>query len=151
MDSPNPDPRPTNLPQPDFGSRMVDSRGIRVLLLTIGGVSLVLGVIGIFLPLMPTTPFLLLTAACYVRSSPRFYNWLVSHPLLSKYLLAYLDGNGIPRKAKIFTTLPLWVSLLFSCYLVPIWWVRAGLIAIGIGVTIHVWRLPELNSIKKSV
>jgi len=114
-------------------------------LLTLGGISLALGVIGIFLPLLPTTPFLLLTAACYVRSSPRFYNWLVSHPLLSKYLLAYLDGKGIPRKAKIFTTLPLWVSLLFSCYMVPITWVRVGLVVIGIAVTIYIWRLPELE------
>ncbi|RLA10567.1 MAG: DUF454 domain-containing protein [Gammaproteobacteria bacterium] len=128
---------------------MVASRGIRILLLTIGGISLVLGVIGIFLPLLPTTPFLLLTAACFVRSSPRFYNWLISHPVLSKYLLAFLDGKGIPRKAKVFTTLPLWLSLLFSCYMVPITWVRVGLITIGIAVTIYIWRLPELDPTPK--
>jgi len=128
---------------------MVASRGIRIFLLTIGGISLVLGVIGIFLPLLPTTPFLLLTAACFVRSSPRFYNWLISHPVLSKYLLAFLDGKGIPRKSKVFTTLPLWLSLLFSCYMVPITWVRVGLITIGIAVTIYIWRLPELDPTPK--
>lgn len=140
------------LPQPDFGSRMVASRSVRILLLTLGGLSLALGVIGIFLPLLPTTPFLLLTAACYLRSSPRFYHWLVSHPILSKYLLAYLDGKGIPRKAKVFTTVPLWFSLLFSCYLVPVTWVRIGLITVGLAVTIYIWRLPELqpNPVKET-
>ena len=104
-----------------------------------------LGIIGIFLPLLPTTPFLLLTAACYLRSSPRFYHWLISHPVLSKYLLAYLDGKGIPRRVKIYTTLPLWVSLLFSAYLVPLLWVKAGLMLIGAGVTVYIWRLPEIE------
>ncbi|HAC35584.1 MAG TPA: DUF454 domain-containing protein, partial [Gammaproteobacteria bacterium] len=115
---------------------MASNRGIRVLLLVAGGLSVALGTIGIFLPLLPTTPFLLLAAACYLRSSERFYNWLVSHPLLSKYLLAYLDGKGIPRKAKIYTTLPLWVSLTISAWLVPITWVRIALVVIGIAVTI---------------
>ncbi len=144
MNSP---PRKTDSPQHpiDFGSRMAPNRGIRVLLLVTGGLSVALGTIGIFLPLLPTTPFLLLAAACYLRSSERFYNWLVSHPLLSKYLLAYLDGKGIPRKAKIYTTLPLWVSLTISAWLVPIAWVRIALVVIGIAVTIYVWRLPEFK------
>jgi len=147
VNSPNPDTStPVTTPPPaDFVDRRVASKGLRILLLTIGGVSLALGVIGIFLPLLPTTPFLLLTAACYIRSSLRFYNWLVSHPLLSKYLLPYLDGKGIPRKAKYYTTLPLWVSLLVSSWLVPLVWVRAGLILIGVCVTVYIWRLPELE------
>ncbi|MEL0083883.1 MAG: YbaN family protein [Gammaproteobacteria bacterium] len=132
-------------PPADSNDHLVAHRGLRTVLFTIGGISLALGVIGIFLPLLPTTPFLLLTAACYLRSSPRFYHWLLSHPVLSKYLLAYLDGKGIPRRAKIYTTLPLWISLLFSSYLVPLTWVRIGLLAIGVAVTIYIWRLPELQ------
>jgi uncharacterized membrane protein YbaN (DUF454 family) len=58
-------------------------------LILIGWTSVILGVLGIFLPLLPTTPFLLLEAACFVRSRPRFYNWLVNPPKLGKYILHY--------------------------------------------------------------
>lgn len=125
--------------------RLARSKGMRIFLLIVGGVSLVLGIIGIFLPIMPTTPFLLLTAACYVRSSERFYNWLVSHPVLSKYILSYLDGKGVPRKVKYYTTCPLWVSLIVSSIIVPIWQVQVLLMVIGLSVTIYIWRLPEIE------
>ncbi|MBV1931158.1 MAG: DUF454 family protein, partial [Porticoccaceae bacterium] len=69
-------------PKQNMHNRQTLSQGIvRVLLLTAGSVSVVLGVVGIVLPLLPTTPFLLLAAACYVRSSNKFYTWLVSHPV----------------------------------------------------------------------
>lgn len=142
---PKPPEATTPLPEQEVSDRLLANHGLRILLLIIGGLSLLLGVIGIFLPLLPTTPFLLLTAACYVRSSPRFYQWLTSHPLLSKYLLPYLDGKGIPRRAKIYTTLPLWVSLLFSAYLVPLLWIRVGLLIIGLAVTVYIWRLAEIE------
>ena len=134
-------------PEPEISSnpRLAKTRGMRIFLLVVGGISLALGIIGIFLPIMPTTPFLLLTAACYVRSSERFYRWLVSHPVLSKYILSYLDGKGVPRKVKYYTTLPLWVSLIVSSVIVPIWQVRVLLILIGVSVTIYIWRLPELE------
>ncbi|OUS10581.1 hypothetical protein A9Q90_01075 [Gammaproteobacteria bacterium 54_18_T64] len=116
---------------------------VRVLLLGIGSLSVVLGVVGIFLPILPTTPFLLLAAACYVRSSQRFYAWLVSHPVLSKYILAYLDGSGIPRKAKYYTLLTMWVTMAISALIVPIWQVRILLLCIALLVSRYIWRLPE--------
>ena len=61
-----------------------------------------LGVIGIFLPVLPTTPFLLLAAACFARSSPRFYHWLVDHPRIGPWIRDYLQGNGIPFKGKVY-------------------------------------------------
>jgi uncharacterized membrane protein YbaN (DUF454 family) len=103
----------------------------------------VLGAVGIFLPLLPTTPFLLLAAACYVRSSDRFYSWLVSHPVLSKYILAYLDGQGIPRKAKYYTLLVMWLTMSISAAIVPLWQVSVLLLGIGLGVSAYIWRLPE--------
>ncbi len=115
----------------------------RVLLLFIGSISLVLGVIGIFLPLLPTTPFLLLSAGCFARSSKRFYSWLVSHPILSKYILAYLNGEGIPRKAKIYTLCTLWLTMGISLAIIPLWPVCLLLFLIGASVSAYIWRLPE--------
>ena len=74
---------------------------LRYVLLAIGWLSVALGVIGIFLPVLPTTPFLLLAAACFARSSPRFYQWLVEHPRLGPWIRDYLDGNGIDRKSVV--------------------------------------------------
>ena len=71
---------------------------LRYVLLAIGWLSVALGVIGIFLPVLPTTPFLLLAAACFARSSPRFYQWLVEHPRLGPWIRDYLDGNGGPMQ-----------------------------------------------------
>lgn len=73
---------------------------IRTLLLAIGWLSVSLGIIGIFLPVLPTTPFLLLAAACFARSSRRFYLWLVEHPRLGPWVRDYLDGHGIHSKPR---------------------------------------------------
>lgn len=125
-------------------SRIVGSRLIRIALLAVGMVSVILGVLGIFLPVLPTTPFLLLAAACYVRSSERFYQWLISHPKLSQYILAYIDGSGLPRRAKIYTIAMLWLTMSLSLFLIPLWPVRAVMVIVGLSVSIYIWRLPEL-------
>jgi uncharacterized membrane protein YbaN (DUF454 family) len=115
-------------------------------LIAIGWVSVFLGVLGIFLPLLPTTPFLLLAAACFVRSSPRFYNWLVEHPKLGKYVLHYLNGEGLPKKAKLYTIAMIFLTMGFSAWLVvPIIWGKLVLFLIGVSVSIYIWRLPTLN------
>lgn len=98
---------------------------LRALLFGCGWVCVVLGVLGIFLPGLPTTPFLLLAAACFVRSSERFYLWLVQHPHLGPWIRDYLDGSGIPRKAKVYTLIVLWSCIALSAYLVqrPALWI----------------------------
>lgn len=114
-------------------------------LLIIGWTSVCLGVLGIFLPLLPTTPFLLLAAACFVRSSPRFYHWLIEHPKLGKYVLHYLNGEGLPKKAKIYTISMIWLTMGISAWLVmPIIWGKLVLLLIGGCVSIYIWRLPTL-------
>lgn len=113
---------------------------IRILFNIVGTVAVVLGVIGIVLPLLPTTPFLLLALACYMRGSQRMAHWMVSNRLFGRYLLDYQAGHGIPLKTKIWALTIMWASLALSAYFVPIAWVRPLLLIPGIGVTIYLWR-----------
>jgi len=119
---------------------------LKSLLLAIGWISVVLGVLGIFLPLLPTTPFLLLAAACFVRSSPKFYQWLVDHPRLGSYILHYLNGEGIPKRAKFVSIMMIAGTISFSIWLVPILWVKVLLLVIALSVSTYILRQPTLAS-----
>ncbi|MFO7676881.1 MAG: YbaN family protein [Thermoplasmatota archaeon] len=120
-------------------TEIIPKKIIRCLLTIAGTISLVFGVIGIFLPILPTTPFLLLAAACYARSSQRFYNWLMNNRLFGNYIKNYHEGRGVPLKFKIFTISLLWITILTSIYFViNNFWVEIILIIIAIGVTIHI-------------
>ncbi|MBV4484136.1 YbaN family protein [Pseudomonas sp. SWRI153] len=118
---------------------------LRYVLLIIGWLSVTLGVIGIFLPVLPTTPFLLLAAACFARSSPRFYQWLVEHPRLGPWIRDYLDGSGIPLMGKVYAIGLMWVSIVFSCYLVPIVWARGFMLISAVLVTVYIVRQKTLR------
>lgn len=118
---------------------------VRQVLLVVGWLAVVLGVIGIFLPVLPTTPFLLLAAACFVRSSRRVYLWLVEHPRLGPWLLDYLEGNGIPLKGKIYTLLTMWTSIGISCWLVPLFWARVGMLLSACLVSLYILRQKTLT------
>lgn len=113
---------------------------LRYALLTLGWLSVVLGVIGIFLPVLPTTPFLLLAAACFMRSSKRFYDWLVNHPRLGPWIRDYLEGEGIPRKAKVYAISLMWLSIGFSCWLVPLLWARLFMLTSAVLVSLYILR-----------
>ena len=117
---------------------------VRYLLLGTGWLSVALGVVGIFLPVLPTTPFLLLAAACFVRSSRRFYDWLVTHPRLGPWFRDYLEGNGVPLKGKVYSIIAMWLSIALSCWLVPMPWARAGMLTSATLVTIYILRLKTL-------
>lgn len=117
---------------------------IRLLLLTVGWLSVGLGVLGIFLPVLPTTPFLLLAAACFMRSSQRFYRWLTHHRHLGSWVRDYLNGQGIPRRAKAYAIGLMWLSILLSAYLVPVAWVRVLLLISASLVSLYILRLPTL-------
>jgi len=112
---------------------------LRAILITSGTIFLGLGLIGIFIPILPTTPFLLLAAACYARSSQRFYNWLMKNRWFGNYIKNYHEGRGVPLKFKIFTISLLWITILFSIYyVVDNFWVEVILFIIAISVTIHI-------------
>src|SRR3990170_4070727 len=97
------------------------NRVTRILLMVAGTVSLAFAVVGLVLPLIPTTPFLLLAAACYCRSSERLYHWLISNKWFGEYIRNYREGRGIPLKTKILALTVLWVTISVSAlFLVPI-------------------------------
>lgn len=116
-------------------------RWVRILLIICGFVSLVVGMLGIFLPLLPTTPFLLLSAYCFARSSRKFHRWLLGNTILGKYIRNYREGRGMTLRAKICTLSLLWATILVSAYFCPIIYVKIGLLLVAIGVTIHVVRI----------
>lgn len=116
---------------------------LRWLLLGAGILATVLAVLGIVLPLLPTVPLLLLAAACFARSSERVHRWLLEHRHLGPILHGYLDGSGIPRRARATALCLLWVTIPLSAFLVvPLPWVRVLLFAIALGVTVYLLRLP---------
>jgi len=111
-----------------------------------GTVALLLGILGIFLPILPTTPFLLLASACYMRGSDRMYRWLMNQRHLGPYLRNFQAGRGIPLRAKIAALAVMWTSLTVSMWVVPLPWVRVLLLVPGIAVTIYLCRVRTLDS-----
>lgn len=113
----------------------------------LGGISLALGVAGIFLPLLPTTPFLLLTAALWVKGSPRLYDWLIRHRWLGSYIRNYREKRAIPLRAKVATLVLMWASMLYCIFslLGRWWWAQALLAAVAVGVSWHLLRIGTLE------
>ena len=130
----------------------VKMKGLARVLLVVGGtVCVALGILGIFLPVLPTTPFLLLAGICYARSSKRFYHWLMTNRWCGEYIRNYREGRGIPLKQKVLTILLLWLTIGYAAgFVVSLWWVKLVLLAIAVGVTIHLAKLktfrPETQS-----
>jgi len=111
-----------------------------------GTISLGSGAIGIILPILPTTPFLLLSAACYYKGSERMHRWLLNNKLFGDYIRNYKEGKGVPLKGKIITLFLLWPTICYSAFfLVNILIVQAILIAVAIAVTVHIATLPTLG------
>lgn len=124
------------------------ARLMKALLVVCGSIAVALGVVGIFVPLMPTTVFLLLAAACYARSSERFYQRLITNRWLGGYIRNSREGRGMTRREKTTTLVLLWVGLGATAVLsIESWWLRALLGLIGASVTVHVARLKAAVAI----
>ncbi len=124
---------------------------IRILLIASGTFFVALGVLGLFLPVLPTTPFLLLAAVCYARSSERFYHWLLTNRWFGEYIRNYREGRGIPLKQKVLTISLLWLTIGYAAwFVVSPWWVKLILLGIAVGVTTHLIRMktfkPEVQN-----
>ena len=111
---------------------------MRYLYIILGTFSLVMGIIGIFLPVLPTTPLLLLTAYCYYRGSKRMHAWLMHHPIFGEHIRNFREHRIIPRRVKIVTLTLLWASLLFCAYILTPIWLKCLMMCIAVGVTWHI-------------
>ena len=118
---------------------------MRPVFATLGGLFLALGIAGIFLPLLPTTPFLLLASACFLRGSPAAHRWMHAHPRFGPYLTAYEEGRGIPLRAKVVAIGLMWLSIGSAILYVGIAWAGIAMAAVATGVTIYLVRLPTLR------
>lgn len=112
---------------------------MKVFYILFGTLSLILGIIGIFLPLLPTTPFLLLTAALYMRSSPRLYNWLLQQKYLGTYIRNFRENKSIPLHAKVISVVLIWITILYCIFFIlPNWWLKMLLLLVAIGTSWHI-------------
>ena len=111
----------------------------------IGSIAVLLAIAGIFLPLLPTTPFLLLASACYLKGSKRLHGWLMNNRHLGPYIEGIQKGRGIPLRAKIITIAVLWASILFSIYKVDMLAVKFIMPLIGLATSTMVLRMKTLK------
>jgi uncharacterized membrane protein YbaN (DUF454 family) len=119
------------------------SRGAlgRIVWIVAGTFFLVIGLIGIAIPLLPTTPFLLLAAACYLRGSRRMYDWLLGNRIFGRYLKDYYEKRGIPTRVKVGSTVFLWCTIGISIMIIGDLAIRIVLVIVAAGVTLHIASL----------
>lgn len=119
---------------------------VRLFLIAAGVVSLGTGIAGVFIPLLPATPFLLLAAACFARSSPRLYQWLIRHPVLGRHILSYRRYRAIGARTRLGALLALWGTIGYAVVAVTeSWWIRIALVLIAVGVSAHLLWLKTLT------
>jgi uncharacterized protein len=125
---------------------MKDTKLTQYLLLFAGVAAVCIGFVGIFVPLLPTTPFLLIAAACFVRSSERSYNWLINHRWFGSYIRNYREYGAVALHGKIGTLVLLWGAIGYAAFFeVSNWPLRTLLGVIAVGVTIHILRLKTFK------
>lgn len=123
------------------------SKSIRILLIIAGSISLALGVLGVFLPLLPTTPFLLLSAICYFHGSERMYIWLLDNRYFGKYIRDYREKQGVTRRVKIVALSLLWLTILNSIFFfVDVLVIKLLLLGIAFGASFIILRLKTIKN-----
>jgi len=112
-----------------------------------GSISLIIGMIGIILPILPTTPFLLITAAAYAKSSKKFYKRLLNNRILGSYIRNYREGKGMPIKVKVITLILLWITIAISLlFMNNLIWIQLILLIVASMVSIHILFIrPKKN------
>ncbi|MGM9806365.1 MAG: YbaN family protein [Candidatus Aphodosoma sp.] len=115
------------------------------LLVFSGFVCVVLGTVGIFVPVLPTTPFLLLASWLFLKGNSRWRDWLLGHPKLGVYVKDYVTYRAVPKKSKVFAIAVLWSSISVSVFVVPWLWLKMVLLAVAVLVTLHVLSLKTME------
>lgn len=119
---------------------------MKIFLSIIGLISLGLGLVGIFLPVLPTTPFLLLSAALFLRSNRRLYDWLLNHPRLGPYITNFMIHKSIPLRVKIISVSMVWITLLYcAVFVAEFWLLRLLFILLAAAITIHILSYKTLR------
>ena len=109
------------------------------LLIILGSLFVGLGFLGIFIPGLPTTPFLLLSAGCYVRSSDRLYTWLLNHKIFGRYIQNIRENRSISLRSKIISLIAMWLMISLSAFVfIEILWIRILVISLGVIGTIAI-------------
>jgi uncharacterized protein len=122
------------------------NRTKRTIYFVLGTISFALACVGVVLPLLPTTPFLLLAVACYFRSSKRMYNWLLNHKLFGQYIKNYLEGKGMSLRAKLISLAFLWTIIAYSAlFVMPMLIAQVILLVVALAVTLHLTILPTFK------
>jgi uncharacterized protein len=117
-----------------------------------GTIFLCLGAIGIFLPILPTTPFLLLAAACYVKGSARMSFWLNNNKLFGSYLRNYREGKGMSAKGKVFSLTLLWATMLYAVFFMTnVLAYQVVMLIVPAGVSFHLLRIPTCKKPKAEI
>ena len=113
---------------------------VKYLLIFLGFLSLGLGVLGIFLPLLPTTPFLLLSAILFANSSQKINNWLLNHRIFGEYIRSFLKDKSIPLRVKVLSVAILWITISFSVFFIIAdkTWLQILLLVVAVCVTVHI-------------
>lgn len=115
---------------------------VKILLIALGILCVILGLLGIFIPVLPTTPFLLLAAGLFARSSQRFYDWLLNNRWFGTYIRNYREGKGVTRRHKTAALTLLWLTIGASAaFWVDRWWLRLLLLAIAAAVSVHLLKM----------
>lgn len=121
------------------------SLAVKALLISIGTLSIILGVIGIVIPLLPTTPLILLGAACYIKSSEKLYQKLIKNKWLGGYIKDFREKNGISRKNKIISITMMWLSICCTLLFIDVsFLIRSMLIIIAVTVSAYILSFDTL-------
>lgn len=118
----------------------------RIILIIIGWLSVALGTLGVFLPLLPTTPFILLAGWCFARSSPRFHHWLLYRSWFGGYLRHWQQYRAMPPGAKPRAVMMILLTFAISLWLVNLTWVRILLLIVLACLLIFMWRIPVVDA-----
>lgn len=123
---------------------LATARWLRYVFIAVGVISLLLGIIGVVTPVLPTTPFILLSGYCFARGSERFHDWILAHRYFGPMIRAFRDEKRIPLKAKIFATVMIALTMsITAIFFVKKLYAIVAMAAVGVAVVIYLWTFKN--------